>query len=129
MRRFSGLYFPAFKLNTAIYFVNLRIQSDCWKYRIWALFHATFVMRCAFCIMWCNLLVIRCLVFIMSRTFFIMHTFHCSAHILLFNMYFPLCGAYFTYVIHLPYCAVLIFIMKPASHETFFFFYLKHVSD
>ena len=41
---FSGPYFPAFDLNTEIYSVNLRIQSECgkiWtrkKLRIWTLF-------------------------------------------------------------------------------------------
>ena len=30
---FSGSYFPAFGLNTEIYHVNLRIQSECAK--IW----------------------------------------------------------------------------------------------
>ena len=30
---FSGLYFPAFGLNTEIYSVNLRIQSECRKIR------------------------------------------------------------------------------------------------
>ena len=28
---FSGSYFPAFRLNTEIYSVNPRIQSECWK--------------------------------------------------------------------------------------------------
>ena len=30
---FSGLYFPVFSLNTEIYGVNLRIQSECRKIR------------------------------------------------------------------------------------------------
>ena len=33
IRSFSGLYFPAFELNTEIYKVNLRIQSECRKTR------------------------------------------------------------------------------------------------
>ena len=31
IRSFSGLYFPAFGLNTVRYFVSLRIQSECRK--------------------------------------------------------------------------------------------------
>ena len=43
IRSFSGPYFPAFGLNTKIYGVNFRIQSECRKYRqeklrIWTLF-------------------------------------------------------------------------------------------
>ena len=34
IRSFSGLYFPAFALNTEKYSVCLRIQSDCGKIRI-----------------------------------------------------------------------------------------------
>ena len=30
---FSGRYFPVFRLNTVIYFVNLRIESEYWKIR------------------------------------------------------------------------------------------------
>ena len=30
---FSGLHFPEFGLNTEVYFVNLRIQSECGKIR------------------------------------------------------------------------------------------------
>ena len=33
-RVFSGPYFPVFRLNTEIYSVNLRIQSECRKIRI-----------------------------------------------------------------------------------------------
>ena len=33
IQNFSGLYFPAFGLNTERYSVSLRIQSECWK--IW----------------------------------------------------------------------------------------------
>ena len=33
IRSFSGLYFPAFGLNTVIYSVNFRIQSECGKMR------------------------------------------------------------------------------------------------
>ena len=33
IRNFSGLYFPAFEMNTEIYRVNLRIRSECGK--IW----------------------------------------------------------------------------------------------
>ena len=33
IRSFSGLYFPAFGLNTGRYFVSLRIQSECGKIR------------------------------------------------------------------------------------------------
>ena len=33
IRRFAGPYFPAFGLNTEIYTVSLRIQSECGK--IW----------------------------------------------------------------------------------------------
>ena len=33
IRSYSGPYFPAFELNTEIYSVNLRIQSECWKIR------------------------------------------------------------------------------------------------
>ena len=33
IRSFSGLYFPAFGLNTGRYSVSLRIQSECRKIR------------------------------------------------------------------------------------------------
>ena len=33
IRSHSGLYFPAFGLNTERYFVTLRIQSECGKIR------------------------------------------------------------------------------------------------
>ena len=33
IRSFSGLFFPAFGLNTEIYFVFLRIQPECGKIR------------------------------------------------------------------------------------------------
>ena len=51
IRSFSGLHFPAFELNTEIYFANLPIQSKCGK--IWTIktpntdtFYTVFTWSC-----------------------------------------------------------------------------------